>query len=149
MQKAKILAAIIVLSSASLGALQTAHPGVKLLENLNALFDRMSEGQISESEGTAALDKLMDQAAALRESGRLEAAFMKRFHRLLLVLRLSFITDRKGILRPLVDREFGSFVKDATGKTYDPEAGATQQIALFAEAVNAEILSLYGTVREK
>jgi hypothetical protein len=149
MRGTAILATIIILLPAIPLSAQTPHPGVNLLEELNGLFEKIAGEGFGESEATASLDKLMEQATSLRESGRIDPAFMRRFHRLLFIIRLSLVTDRSGILKPLVDREFGTFIKDATGEKYDPKGSVTKQIVQFSEAVSSEILSLYGTVREK
>jgi hypothetical protein len=91
----------------------------------------------------------MEAATELRASNKIDAAFLKRFQRVLLVIRLSFITDRSGILRSLVFREMAGFVKEVTGEKFDPEGPATAPIVMFSKAVDAELLNLYGLVRTK
>jgi hypothetical protein len=121
--------------------------GQSLLEGLYQAFTRMAETGVDAT--VKKLESLMTEATSAREANTIDAAFFKRYHRVLLVVRLSLITDIPGILKPLVDREFGDFIKDVTGKTYDPEGGATKQITQFSEAVDTEIMNLMAELRKK
>lgn len=141
-----ILAAAIVLTAAGLAA-QEAHPAVKLITDVNALFEKMSQTMVSEQEGAAVLDTAMDAATELRAANSIDDSFLKRFQRVLLVLRLSFITDRSGILKTLVFNEMAGFVKDVSGEKFDPEGPVTAQIGMFSKAVDTELMNLYGLVR--
>lgn len=143
-----MLAVTIVLTTAGPAA-QGTHPAVKLITDVDTLFEKMSQTVVGEEEQLAVLDKAMEAATELRASNRIDAAFLKRFQRVLLVIRLSFITDRSGILRSLVDREMAGFVKDITGEKFDPQGPPTAQIVMFSKAVDAELLNLYGLVRTK
>jgi hypothetical protein len=143
---ALMLAVAAVLTAAGLAA-QDAHPAVKLIADVSALFDKMSQTMVSEQEQTAVLDTAMDEAMALRAASSIDDSFLKRFQRVLLVIRLSFITDRSGILKTLVFNEMAGFVKDVTGEKFDPEGSATVQIVMFSKAVDTELLNLYGLVR--
>jgi len=138
----------IVLTAAG-SAAQGTHPAVKLMEDVNALFDKISGTVVSEQEQVAGLDKAMEAATELRAANKIDAAFLKRFQRVLLVIRLSLITDRSGILRSLVAGEMAGFVKDVTGEKFDPQGPPTAQIVMFVKAVNTEIMNLYGLVRTK
>ncbi|MCX6555993.1 MAG: hypothetical protein NTW95_00940 [Candidatus Aminicenantes bacterium] len=141
-----IMAAAIVLMAVGLAA-QEAHPAVKLITDVNALFEKMSQTMVSEPEGAAVLDTVMEAATELRAANRIDAAFLKRFQRILLVIRLSLITDRSGILKTLVFQEMAGFVKDVSGEKFDPEGPATAQIGMFSKAVDTELMNLYGLVR--
>jgi hypothetical protein len=141
-----ILAVAIVLTAAGLAA-QDTHPAVKLIADVNALFEKMSQTVVSEQEQVLVLDTAMDAATELRAASSIDASFLKRFQRVLLVIRLSFITDRSGILKTLVFREMAGFVKDVTGEKFDPEGSATVQIGMFSKAVDTELMNLYGLVR--
>ena len=143
---ALILAAAIVLTAAGLAA-QEAHPAVKLIADVNALFEKMSQTMVSEQEGAEVLDTAMEAATGLRAANRIDDSFLKRFQRVLLMIRLSFITDRSGILKTLVFQEMAGFVKDISGEKFDPEGPATVQIVMFSKAVDTELLNLYGLVR--
>ena len=141
-----ILAAAIVLTAVGLAA-QGTHPAVKLITDVNALFEKMSQTVVGEQEGAAVLDTAMEAATELRAANSIDDSFLKRFQRILLVIRLSFITDRSGILKALVFQEMAGFVKDISGEKFDPEGPATAQIVMFSKAVDVELMNLYGLVR--
>ena len=141
-----IMAAAIFLTTAGLVAQET-HPAVKLITDVNALFEKMSQTMVSEQEGAAVLDTAMEAATGLRAADSIDDSFLKRFQRVLLAIRLSLITDRSGILKTLVFREMAGFVKDITGEKFDPEGPVTAQIGMFSKAVDTELMSLYGLVR--
>lgn len=141
-----IMAAAIVLTAVGLAA-QDTHPAVKLITDVNALFEKMSQTMVGEQEQAAILDTAMEAATELRAANSIDASFLKRFQRVLLVIRLSFITDRSGILKTLVFREMAGFVKDVSGEKFDPEGPVTAQITIFSKAVDTELMNLYGLVR--
>jgi hypothetical protein len=141
-----ILVVAIVLTAAGL-AVQDTHPAVKLITDVNALFEKMSRTVVGEQEQAAVLDTAMDAATELRAANNIDDSFLKRFQRVLLVIRLSFITDRSGILKTLVFQEMTRFVKDVTGEKFNPEGPATAQIGMFSKAVDTELMNLYGLVQ--
>lgn len=140
------MAAAIVLTAVGLAA-QEAHPAVKLITDVNALFEKMSQTMDGEQEQAAILDTAMAAAMELRAANSIDDSFLKRFQRVLLVIRLSLITDRSGILKTLVFREMAGFVKDVSGEKFDPEGPVTAQIGMFSKAVDTELMNLYGLVR--
>jgi len=143
-----ILAVVVILMAAGLAA-QDIHPAVKLITDVNALFEKMSQTMVGEQEQAAVLDTAMEAATQLRAANSIDDSFLKRFQRVLLVIRLSFITDRSGILKALVCQEMTGFVKDITGEKLDPAGPATAQIGMFSKAVDTELMNLYGLVQTK
>jgi hypothetical protein len=65
---ALILAVVIVLTAAGLAA-QEAPPAVKLITDVNALFEKMSRTMVSEQEGAAVLDTAMEAASGTAMPG--------------------------------------------------------------------------------
>ncbi|MBM3295321.1 MAG: hypothetical protein FJY80_08660 [Candidatus Aminicenantes bacterium] len=126
-----------------------AASGLELVEKLYSAFAALSENRAGTDETINSLESLMTAAVSARDAKAIDPSFFRRYHRLLMVVRLSLVTDMSGILKPLVDREFGGFIKDVTGEAYDAEGSATRQIAQFLKAVDAEIMNLYGIVRKK
>jgi hypothetical protein len=118
---------------------------LELLERLQQVFDRMSVAE--ERELADELSSLAHAGRACLQEGVFDREFHARYARLLRVLRLVLITDTGDILTDIVDREIGAFVKDVTGKTYAPEAGASGQILLFSDAVATEFTTLHAQAR--
>lgn len=95
------------------------------------------------------LAELAATARASHEAGTIDDDFARRFGRVLLVAKLMSITDRGGVLRPVFDREFGSFVKDVTGKTYGMSPDGSGQIGMLSDAMATELSRLGVEARRK
>jgi hypothetical protein len=118
---------------------------VELLDRMQGVFDRMSSA--GERELADELSSLALDGRACLQQGVFDREFHARYARLLRVLRLALITDTGDILADIVNRELVAFVKDVTGRTYDPAAGASEQIVLFSDAVAAEFTALHAQAR--
>ncbi len=123
-----------------------AQVAVELLDRLQAQFDVLGAMR-DEREVGHELSMLANDARACLNDGALTPAFHSRFARLLLVVRLAIITDTGHILAPIVDREFTAFVHDVTGKVYDPNGSASEQIGVFSDAVATELTRLRALAR--
>ena len=53
------------------------------------------------------------------------------------------------MLRPVFNREFGSFVKDVTGKTFDMSPESSGQIEMLSDAMATELSRLGVEARRK
>jgi hypothetical protein len=122
-----------------------AEVALELLERLQQVFDRMSVAE--ERELADELSSLAHAGRACLHSDVFDREFHARYARLLRVLRLVLITDTGDILADIVNRELIAFVKDVTGRTYDPAAGASEQIVLFSDAVASELAALHARAR--
>lgn len=117
----------------------------ELLDRIQGVFDRMSSA--GERELADELSNLALDGRACLQEGVFDREFHARYARLLRVLRLALITDTGDILADIVNRELIAFVKDVTGRTYDPAAGASEQIVLFSDAVATEFAALHAQAR--
>jgi hypothetical protein len=114
---------------------------VELLDRFQQMSEKLAGGA-NEIDLGHELSVLANDARSCLERGVLSSAFHARFARLLLVMRLATITDTGRILAPITDREFSSFVKAVTGQVYDPKGPASEQIAMFSDAVATELTRL-------
>lgn len=113
----------------------------ELLDRFEQTFEKLAGGA-NEIDLGHELSVLANDARSYLEGGVLTSAFHARFAQVLLVTRLATITDTGRILAPITDREFTSFVKAATGKVYDPKGPASEQIAMFSDAMATELTRL-------
>jgi hypothetical protein len=95
------------------------------------------------------LAELAGAARTSHEAGTIDDDFARRFGRVLLVAKLMSITDRGGVLQPVFNREFGSFVKDVTGKTFDVSPDGSGQIGMLSDAMATELSRLGVEARRK
>jgi hypothetical protein len=95
------------------------------------------------------LAELAGAARTSHEAGTIDDDFARRFGRVLMVAKLMSITDRGGVLQPVFNREFGSFVKDVTGKTFDVSPEGSGQIGMLSDAMAAELSRLGVEARRK
>jgi hypothetical protein len=118
-----------------------AEAAARMLDGLQGVFDAMS-GPADESDFGHRLSVIADTGRDLLNARMITPAFHARCARVVLVVRLAIITDTGQILKPIVNREFVAFVREVTGKTYNPQAPASQQIAVFSDAVATELTKL-------
>lgn len=118
----------------------------ELLDRLQRVFDQM--GSVEEGELAAELSNLARDGRACLESAIFDKNFHARYARLLRVVRLVLITDTGDILADIVNRELVAFVRDVTGKAYDPSAGASEQIVMFSDAVATELTQLHALAKK-
>jgi hypothetical protein len=95
------------------------------------------------------LAELAGAARTSHEAGTIDDDFARRFGRVLMVAKRMSITDRGGVLQPVFNREFGSFVKDVTGKTFDVSPEGSGQIGMLSDAMAAELSRLGVEARRK
>ena len=129
--------------------LQESHASIagRLLDRLQETFDKIG-GPTTEADLGHELSVLSNDGRDFLAGGILTPAFHARFARLLLVVRLATITDTGRVLASVTDREFASFVRDVTGKTYDPRGSVSLQIAMFSDAVATELTRLRAAARQ-
>lgn len=118
----------------------------ELLDRLQRVFDRM--GSEAEAELAAELSNLAHDGRAGLAHGVFDKNFHARYARLLRVVRLVLITDTGDILADIVNRELVAFVRDVSGKVYDPSAGGSEQIVMFSDAVAAELTQLHALAKK-
>lgn len=121
-----------------------APSGAELVDRFIAGFREASTSMAPKSfdEMDTMLAELAEAARTAHEARAIDDEFARRFGRVLLIAKLTSITDRGGVLRPVFDREFGSFVKDVTGKTFDTSPGASGQIGMLSDAMATELSRL-------
>jgi hypothetical protein len=98
---------------------------------------------------------MMRDAKEARAQNQIDDVFFKRFHRILLVLKIIITpveNDGAGIMKPLYFGELNRFIEDIEGKKYDVQkAGSREAIDKFSQAISHEIidLRLYLDTKEK
>lgn len=111
--------------------------GYMLLDSVVVTFARLSkEGRGDAEPIERALDNWMAQARRAMQGNRIDAVFFKRFRRLLVVIKLSIVSDPAQHLAPIILEEINAFdiPREYRGKI----AG----LGSVADLLAAEILSL-------
>lgn len=129
------------------GAMSTVRPSSRqvaneLLDEFDVLLKMLNKAPLDQAEFGRKLGNMAQNGNACLEAGVFDRAFYARYERLLRALLVYSITDPGGLIREFTDRELGTFVKETTGQRLDREAPASEQIALFAEAVAGEMTGL-------
>jgi hypothetical protein len=126
----------------SLGLVAQDKDGKVLIDKLNLMFKNAAEkANVSEAEYTAGLEALYAEAIKERDQNQIDPLFFKRYHRVLLVLRLFVMPGKKGVLSPVFEKEFVGFVEDINGVRINIADKAA--IGEVASAVANEIMNLY------
>lgn len=118
-----------------------AERATELLDGVLQVYEKLSV-PLNESDLGHQLSILAERGRACLQDGTITPAFHTRYARVLLVVRMVLITDTGKILAPIVDKELIAFVRDVTGKTYDPNGPVSQQIGDFSDAVATELTRL-------
>ena len=130
--------------------------GYALLDTVFVTFKELAESRESVMEKTnEALANMMKEAKDARTQNQIDDVFFKRFHRILLVLKI-VITPASwyeaDIMGPLYFREINQFIEDIEGEPYDvKKAGGHEAINKLTQAISHEIieLRLYLDTKEK
>jgi len=117
-------------------------PGEVLLDNLNKIFETMSQGALPPGEAASSLDTLKAAAIQALDKKELTPAFFDRYIRVLRIVRLVMATGPNDPEAANAEKEIGLFVKDVSGKEWNAEAPVSKKIGRFSEAVAAESAAL-------
>lgn len=116
--------------------------GYVLLDKVIMTFQEMAEsGSGGKNEVDNALEAIMADAKRAKAQGSIDLVFFKRFHRLLMILKLAIAESPEGILGPLVERELSNFVGDVKGEKL--EVKGKKGIGTIAAATAEEIINLH------
>jgi hypothetical protein len=118
--------------------------GYSLIAKLNRSFQSMAQsGSGGVDVVSKALSALMKDAKQARKDAKIDAVFLQRFSRILRVLYTAVLSDpdQTGILMPLIEREMGDFVLEATGETWS--GSGKNSIGQLANAVAQSIIDLH------
>lgn len=116
--------------------------GYVLLDKVVMTFQEMAEsGSGGKDKVDNALEAIMADAKKAKAQGSIDPVFFKRFHRLLMILKLAVVESPEGILGPLVERELSEFVEDVKGEKL--EIKGTKGIGTIAGATAEEIINLH------
>ncbi len=116
--------------------------GKVLIDKLNLMFKNAAESaKVSEAEYAAGLEGLYAEAIKERDQNQIDPLFFKRYHRVLVVLRLIVMPGKKGVLSPVFDKELVGFVEDINGVKI--EIADKAAIGGVVTAVTNEIMNLY------
>ena len=134
------LALTVVLNLDAEGAGQAASPqkaGQALLDSFISTFLGLAK---SDSDGGLERDlpKMMAAAKRARQERQIDLVFFTRYTRLLTIFRLAGIPDPEEILRPVLEKEASSFIRDTIGQDI-ANANIADQLAAAAKE---EILDL-------
>jgi hypothetical protein len=138
----KKLSAILLLFLFSMSLAAQSNDGKVLIDKLNTMFKNLAEkGTSSEAEYAAGLEALLTEAKKAREKNTIDPAFFRRYHRVLIILRLMVMPGKQGVLAPVFEKEFDSFAEDIRGIRIDISQKAA--IGEVTAAVVDEIMNLY------
>ena len=121
--------------------------GYALLDSLVVAFKELAEHRESVIERTEkALVSMMKEARNAQGQGQIDTVFLKRFHRILMVIKCVITPvpkDDSGIMKPLYFGAINKFIEDIEGHPYDIEqVGGKEAINKFTEAISHEIINL-------
>ncbi len=119
--------------------------GYLLLNDVVKLFEEMAPaGGDFRAKVMQGLDRLFQEARLAREKKLIDAHFIERYHRVLLVLKLVLLKSDagKGSVDPIVDALIVREVNQFDDPVKMSEGGAIQGIGSVAGTVATELLSL-------
>ncbi len=119
------------------GAASEDPAGRALVDKLVVLFEQVAQSPVP-VKIEATLDEVMASAKKARAEKRIEAGFFERYTRVVRVFKLVTLDDKEGILRPIAEREFASFVKDVE----NVDAPQPVPLGTLARAITHELESL-------
>ncbi len=145
-----ILAAIVLASLAwpdaqarPAAASGKAEAGYVLLDRILVLFQNLARTSAGSREAVEnGLEAIFTEAVQAKAGNQVDPVFFRRFNRLLTVMRLSFLSDPKGILKTHIDRVTADFVEDVTGRAPALDKGEGVGLGLLAGALADEIANL-------
>jgi hypothetical protein len=139
----KKLSAILVVLLFGMNLAAQSNDGQVLVDKLNTLFKNLAQKEhTSESETAAGLEGLLLDAKRARDQKLIDAAFFKRYQRVLIILRLMAMPGKQGVLAPVFEKEFSTFVEDISGVRYDL-ASPSVAINQVTGALTDEVMNLY------
>lgn len=121
--------------------------GYALLDTVFVTFKELAEMREPVMEKTSkALAGMMKEARNARAQNQIDDVFFKRFHRILLVLKIVITPveeDDAGIMTALYFGELNRFIEDIEGEKYDVQKGAGREaINKLSQAISREIVDL-------
>lgn len=121
--------------------------GYALLDSVFVTFKELAEMKEPVIEKTnKALASMMKEAKEARAQGQIDEVFFKRFHRILLVLKIVVTPaeeDDAGIMTSFYFGEINQFIEDIEGEKYDVlKAGSREAIDKLSQAISHEIIDL-------
>jgi hypothetical protein len=130
--------------------------GYALLDTVFVTFKELAEMREPVMEKTnKALTNMMKEAKNAKAQNLIDEVFFKRFHRILLVLKIVITPMEEGeggIMEPLYFGEINQFIEDIEGEKYDvKKAVGHEAINKLSQAISHEIieLRLYLDTKEK
>ncbi|UCE39886.1 MAG: hypothetical protein JSV17_10390 [Candidatus Aminicenantes bacterium] len=130
--------------------------GYALLDTVFVTFKELAEMREPVMEKTnKALANMMKEAKNAKAQNQIDDVFFKRFHRILLVLKIVITPvekDEGDIMGPLYFGEINRFIEDIEGEKYDVQkAVGREAINKLSQAISHEIieLRLYLDTKEK
>jgi hypothetical protein len=130
--------------------------GYALLDTVFVTFKELAEMREPVMEKTnRALAAMMKDARNAKAQNQIDEVFFKRFHRILMVLKIIITPvekDDSNIMGLLYFGELNRFIEDIEGIKYDVQkAGSSEAIDMFSKAISHEIidLRLYLETKEK
>jgi len=118
--------------------------GYSLIAELSRSFQNMAQSDVGGPAAvTHVLTALMKDAKQARKDAKINAVFFQRFSRILRILYTAVLADpdKTGILMPLIEREMGDFVLEATGESWS--GSGRSGIGQLANAVAQSIIDLH------
>lgn len=120
-----------------------AEPGFVLLDRVLVLFQNLARTGSGGREAVAkGLEDIMSEAVQAKAKAQIDPAFFFRFNRLLMIMRLNFLADSKGILKDAVNRLTTDFVEDVTGARPVFDKAGEVGLGAMTGALAEEIVNL-------
>jgi len=145
-----------ILSALGLSDPAEENAGYALLDTVFVTFKELAEMREPVMEKTnKALAGMMRDANSAKSQNKIDDVFFKRFHRILVVLKIVITPvekDEDTIMGPYYFREINEFIEDIEGEKYDVQkAGGHEAINKLSQAISHEIidLRLYLDTKEK
>jgi len=114
--------------------------GHVLLDSLIGMFQTMAAtGSGGKDKVNTEIEGIMAETKKAFSEAKIDPYFFRHFHRILLVIKLTIVEDKQGILGPLIEREAEEFVSDMMGAQKGRE---TSSIGVLAEALQQGMLNL-------
>jgi hypothetical protein len=125
----------VAVGPASTDATAADPAGYALLDKFVAQFERMARQGTDGAQLDAAFGDMITLARKARDESRIDKSFFDRYARVVRVFKLATFKDPDQILRPVVEREIGEFVRDVLGQE-------KSDVGALAEAAVREIDNL-------
>ncbi len=120
-----------------------AEPGFVLLDRILVMFQKMAASGSGGREAVAkGLEDIFNEAVQAKTRAQIDPVFFRKFNRLLMIMRMNFLADSKGILQDAVNRLTADFVEEIAGVRPALDKDGMVGLGAMAGALAEEIVNL-------